>query len=88
MTYLTVLTPVAAIELGVDVRPDDRFIAILGPDSGELEPAAHGFASIEDLQAFLAEQDPVSISIEGAKGEDVSSLRRSLLGPDSAPSVH
>ena len=52
--HIKVLTPVAAIEKGIDVRPADKVIVVVNSDSGELEPPAHGFPSIEHAEAFIA----------------------------------
>lgn len=85
--HIKVLTPVAAIERGIDVHPGDVLIGVMNPNSGELEPSAHGFASIEQLQAFIAEHEPDLVTVEGS-GEDVSALRRTLLGPGPASTLH
>lgn len=108
MDGLKIVTPVRAIDLGIDVRPADKFIVVVNPDSGELEPPAHGFPSIEHAQAFIAAHAsdhwqswsdlksdqfiaahaPDRVTVEGCEGEDIASLRRSILGPDSVPAVH
>lgn len=78
MINLTILSPVAANLRGIDVERDDLLICAVAADPGEPEPPAHGFKSIERLEAFIAGHKPDAITVEGSEGEDVGWIRRAL----------
>ena len=78
MTGLTILSPGAATERGIDVERGDLLICVVSSDPHEFEPAAHGFKSIERLEEFIAEHKPEVITVEGCEGENTGWIRRSL----------